>query len=499
MADQLAAVPEESATGFTADYPPRNIYLNRIRTVPVSGAPIRWTVFPRSQSGRHNGSSCSSDSGASNSNPSNKSSSGAAPAFAFAAEMEDHALMRIAREMVRDGYTQHMVQAFHDASPAPGNHALNNRFLDLDADWVLQIHDEHGLRRLLQEKPASTPQDFVERWIRAFTINVVSITELVFAFHETPAVARFGKASITQMLVVVDVIITILKAEKLQAVLDMFTCVCGASYMFTPVVISPEAQSTFNEISPSLERVAKSLSDVISSTMEEVRTLVEEDDSWAIEIPRGGGEIHNNTRFIMDCIASMTKAQISMQNSAPNHDARNLRDLKDDTIDYLEDMLLNKSELCSDPSLRYLFLLNNFYFVAQASEPSASLPPDLWFKPTPECEKYMDSYLGVSWGHVLSCIPKSNFHGPLHAVHRWINTSSLAKFHTAFNKTYQAQKFWKVPDPRLRSLLRETITNRVISAYNDYLKEHPELEKHVSGGSSSPTVLGEKLGQLFEG
>jgi hypothetical protein len=67
-----------------------------------------------------------------------------------------------------------------------------------------------------------------------------------------------------------------------------------------------------------------------------------------------------------------------------------------------------------------------------------------------------------------------------------------------FHKIYKAQRFWKVPDPRLRSLLRRTIINRVILGYRYYLKHHPELEKQVNGGSSSPDVLEKMLGELFE-
>jgi hypothetical protein len=111
-------------------------------------------------------------------------------------------------------------------------------------------------------------------------------------------------------------------------------------------------------------------------------------------------------------------------------------------------------------------------------------------------EKYMDSYLEVSWGPVMSCMSSSNFLGPLG---RWINTSPLAKFQSAFHKTYQAQKFWKVPDPRIRSLLREAITKRVISGYCDYLEEYSELKKQVSSGSNSPVVFKKMLTELFEG
>ena len=108
----------------------------------------------------------------------------------------------------------------------------------------------------------------------------------------------------------------------------------------------------------------------------------------------------------------------------------------------------------------------------------------------------MDSYLDVSWGPVLSCIPRSQFPGPFH---RWMSTVPLVKFESVFNKTYQAQKLWKVPDPRLRCYLWQAITERVVSSYRDYLKEHPELAEHVSRRNTTPNVLEEMLGQLFEG
>ncbi|KAF7004691.1 hypothetical protein CFC21_019888 [Triticum aestivum] len=296
----------------------------------------------------------------------------------------------------------------------------------------------------------------------------------------------------------VDVIAPVLRVENLRAVLDMFTCVSNASYMFKPVVISPEAQSIFSEIGGSLERQGDRLYEVLSSMMEEVRTPMEEDDTWAIEILRGGGGVHRNTRLMVDYITSMREACASTQNCAPSNNTVNLGDLIDDTIEYLEDLLLRKSELCSDPSLRYIFLLNNSHFVAQVSEPSVSLYLEQWseLNLTPECKKLMDSYLDVSWGHVLSCIPKSRFPGPIHC---WINTSSLTKFESAFRKTYQAQKFWKVQDPQLRDLLRRAIAERVIPGYRDFLEEHPELEKHIGRGSSSPEVFKKMLGELFEG
>ncbi|KAF7012059.1 hypothetical protein CFC21_026292 [Triticum aestivum] len=473
---RLAAVPELSSSAAS---PPRDgLYRDLIRTVAVSGAQRRSTILG------HSGSSYST---ASSSCPSNNSGHSSGSASAVALErLGNQELRRIAHRMVSDGYAHRMVEAFIRASPAPEfqfggipDHALTNWFSELDVDWVLQIDDELGLQRLLRDKPATT-QDLVDKWIRALTVIAASIIELVCAFYRTPAVTLFGKASITKMLDVVDVIITVVEAEKLQVVLDMFTCVCGASHML----------SIFNEIGGLFERQAKRLSEITVSTMEEVRTLVEEDDSWAIEISRGGGEVHKNTPLIMDCVVSMKNARTSMQNSAPSHNSENLCGVIDGTIDYLKDLLFTKSESCSDQSLRYMFLLNNSYFVAHVVSESSASPAYL------NQLHYMDSYLDVSWGYVLSCIPKSRFPGPIHC---WINTSSLVKFESAFHKTYQTQKLWKVPDPRLRDALRRAIIERVITGYRNYLEEHLEQEKHVGRESSTPEVLEEMLGELFEG
>lgn len=127
---------------------------------------------------------------------------------------------------------------------------------------------------------------------------------------------------------------------------------------------SHEPRSIFNEIRRSLGTERNKLCKAISTTMEEVRALMEDDDSWAIEFPQGGGAVHRNTRLMVGYIVSMTDALVSTRNSAPSHNIGNLRGLIDDTIKYLKDLLLRKSELCLDASMRYLFLLNNSYFIA---------------------------------------------------------------------------------------------------------------------------------------
>jgi hypothetical protein len=161
MSGRLAPVPEESMDGSTAAYPPRSIYRDLIRRVAVSGTQIRTTLFSHTQSGT-SGYSYSSNSGASYSYPSNNSgcSSANSALSAAASDFGTHELKTIARQMVSDGYTQRMVQAFeyggdpdgalenrflqlHVAHPDPAlvdpNSVLESWFLELDVAWVLKI------------------------------------------------------------------------------------------------------------------------------------------------------------------------------------------------------------------------------------------------------------------------------------------------------------------------------------------------------------------------
>ena len=67
---------------------------------------------------------------------------------------------------------------------------------------------------------------------------------------------------------------------------------------------------------------------------------------------------------------------------------------------------------------------------------------------------------------------------------------------TEFEKTYVAQKLWKVPDPELRRVLRTTIVDRVISVFIKFLEDGGVSASRVV---VSPESLQEMLEELFEG
>ena len=167
--------------------------------------------------------------------------------------------------------------------------------------------------------------------------------------------------------------------------------------------------------------------------------------------------------------------------------------------DIIEQMISNliyhlekKSESYSDPILRYLFLLNNSYFIQYQylAITGYSLPSDskIGIK---YCD-YRNCYLNVSWDTVLSCLH-------IKMTTLWFSKpSQLARFKSEFQRTCRHQKLWKVPNPELRKSLRKAIIDKVITGptgYRTYLETHPEQEKCGSNQQDMEDMVNE----LFEG
>ena len=74
--------------------------------------------------------------------------------------------------------------------------------------------------------------------------------------------------------------------------------------------------------------------------------------------------------------------------------------------------------------------------------------------------------------------------------------SAQRRFLAEFEKTYLAQKLWKVPDPELRKVLRTTIVDKVISVFTKFLEDGGVSASRVI---VSPESLQEMSEELFEG
>jgi hypothetical protein len=78
---------------------------------------------------------------------------------------------------------------------------------------------------------------------------------------------------------------------------------------------------------------------------------------------------------------------------------------------------------------------------------------------------------------------------------RWFRkNSALPKFDLEFEKTYTAQKLWKVPDPELKTRLRKAIVEQVIPGLTRCLEDN-----NVTSPGITPQEREEMLLELFEG
>jgi len=238
-------------------------------------------------------------------------------------------------------------------------------------------------------------------------------------------------------------------------------------------------------------KVAK-VAEGIWSTMEQIRmeSIDDGDDSSCSLDTQGSSDVHKATQFVVDYIRLLCSHYESVAAIVSKKGA-SLGDMIREIASSLHKMLVNISESFPNNGLRFLFLLNNSYFIRQ------KLIYGIFFSPQQnlaalfgkvEVEGYMEIYLQVSWAPVLSCLLNAT---PLCFGRKY---SLLPKFESEFQKTYTTQKLWKVPDPALRRTLRKAIIEKIVPGYANYIEDN-----RITTPKFSPPELIEMLEELFEG
>ncbi|CAL5048708.1 unnamed protein product [Urochloa decumbens] len=246
------------------------------------------------------------------------------------------------------------------------------------------------------------------------------------------------------------------------------------------------------------------LKEAILKAVEQVRIRIL---SSTDDHDKGTPGIREVTRYAINCITLLREHHVSL-NGIVHEAARSVRDqyhnaggtplfnmdgadpstiLILDILSSLQEMLARESQSFSSQSLQFLFLLNNVYFVRQQIHTASFLEA---YMPVLSriVHEHMQSYLEVSWVPVLACL----YDGPTTLC--FGRYSPLPKFESQFQRTYDAQKLWKVPDPELRKLLRKAIIGRVIPGYTIYMEDNS-----INIPRITPRELEEMLLELFEG
>jgi hypothetical protein len=238
----------------------------------------------------------------------------------------------------------------------------------------------------------------------------------------------------------------------------------------------------------------------------DLRAFVRSRSPW--RMPQGG-EVHPCVGFWMGYFRCMLRSRASLhlvvlggdggESPAPGA-AEGSRGLVAELVSCLEAALEENVAALAFPGLRQVFMLNNTHAVAHRAAGSGLrdfLPPE-WLRVREErMEGHIKGYMDASWAPVVSRLDGGGGGGLFtKQPARRRSRSPLSAFYAAFENACSAQRCWKVPDPALRGVLREAVSELVVPAYRRYLEEHPEV-KAAPGRNAEE--LEQQLSDLFEG
>ncbi|XP_052167276.1 uncharacterized protein LOC127784125 [Oryza glaberrima] len=377
----------------------------------------------------------------------------------------------------------------------------------------------------------------VRRAIQFFLLRRDSKTAHADYVQQVVQFARFTEESILRMLAFVDAAtLAVVEdddddhrvAEALPGMLQVYACISEAS----PTVLAmfkeasdllasgssrhgQEAQ-VFDGMDGIFLRKRKKLNDAIWDMMEKVRSSSLQDGCWQVSPEASASGVHETTVLMMNYIALLWRNDDVLTFILQDHHFSvfvshtqgfsSVVNLITDIISCLghklEEIASSLSNSILDPALRCIFLLNNWQLVLHRIE-SLDLPS--WAL-IDRCRtrRYIDTYIDVSWSPLLCCIfignssdtPRKKTYEPAFGFRRYL---SLENFEIEFRKTYAKQKFFKVPDPKLRQRLRQAIIQKIIPHYSMYLEERAARGMHNRPPKITPEQLKELLEELFEG
>ncbi|WVZ78413.1 hypothetical protein U9M48_026126 [Paspalum notatum var. saurae] len=452
------------------------------------------------------------------------------------------------REKEDDEKMKQMVQEFFGAPSADdcSTSVLQRWFTELGVPWVLHLaaaasaHDGAVAGTKLVEL---IPE--IRSWIRA--LAAICETTLVMAplfrpdcgsvgllprickeegsnIPDQSHFAQFIQSTMFKMLAFVDAIVASnAKNTYVQVFLtdspglyQKITALLGVRSALSRAIVnvgmsfnprpSAEVERIQGEILSHLSASEGNLGEAIWSAMEQIRTELintSSNDSLSSTSQGSSSDIHEATwsvlryiRFMMShhssmrAIASEAAARLGKEYVPWEGGVQLLESMIMETVSCVQGNLAKQSESFPDQGLRFLFLLNNSNIIRQhlrsSHHPSLKAYGTSF---TDKIEGYIKRYIHVSWAPVLSCLLNPT---PPSCFRR--NYTPMSKFKSKFQKTYTAQKMWKVPDPALRTRLHKAIIEKIIPGYTKYLEDN-----NVTAPKFAPHDMEEMVQGLFEG
>ncbi|THG11205.1 exocyst complex component EXO70B1-like [Camellia sinensis] len=401
----------------------------------------------------------------------------------------------IASAMILAGYETECYQVFNIARRNLFNEAMKN--LDFD---TISIEDVQRMQWELLEGEIGTWIKVVKQCATVLFPGERKLCDSVFSDNPSISAIIFSnlaRSVVIQLLTFADaMVLTRRSAEKLFKYLDMYEALRD----LIPAINESCSKDSGCELSSEISAAANRIGEAAVYIFCDLENSIKGDAS---KTPVPGGAVHPLTRYVMNylkytCEYKDTLEQIFKKNktlvrtvSLAKSDGP--KDKQSSTnnnqtagnesspfavqlmtvVELLDENLDAKSKLYKDPSLRYVFLMNNGRYILQKIKGSSEileLVGDTWYRMrSTVVRQYHKNYQRETWGKVLHCLGHEGLQVNSGKVQKQVLKERFKNFSMLFDEIHKTQSTWVVSDDQLQSELRVSVSAVVIPAYRSFL------------------------------
>ncbi|KAJ8439111.1 hypothetical protein Cgig2_027037 [Carnegiea gigantea] len=314
-------------------------------------------------------------------------------------------------------------------------------------------------------------------------------------------ITNLTKPVVTPLLNLAEAVsLTKKSAERLFKLLDMYEALTD---LMAALDTSKCSNSCISELKSDMLVTRRRLRETIIGIFDDLENSIKSD---AARSPVPGGGVHPLTRYTINYLGYACDFRETLQHiffiyqnkvdedetAKPNVNSSDQSSASDQSesesavpkkyadfaaelikiMNLLDDNLEAKSKLYKDPSLRYIFLMNNGRYVLQKIKESSEIlevmGDDFRRKRSSELRGYHKSYQRETWSRVLQCLNQEGLqvNGK---VQKTLVKERLKSFNQMLDEIHKTQSAWVVSDKQLQSELRVSISAVMIPAYRSFV------------------------------
>lgn len=430
-------------------------------------------------------------------------------------------LKRIATAMISAGYETECCQVYSISRRETFDEALSKLGFE-----KISIDDVQKMQWESLEGEIATWIKVMKQCTTVLFIRERNLSESIFS---EPSISRSLFSNLTRSVIIQllnfaeAVAMTKRAAEKLFKFLDMYETLRD---------LIPSIEESYseclNELKSEASATANRLGEATISIFCDLENSIKSDTG---KTPVPSGAVHPLTRYTMNYLKYACEYKDTLEQVFEQHQKVDQSDSDMDQIDsanmnndqlttkrspfsvqlitvmdLLDANLDAKSKLYRDPSLSYIFLMNNGRYILQKIKGSTEihqLMGDTWCrKRSSVLRQYHKNYQRETWSKVLGCLRDEGLqvNGK---VSKPVLKERFKSFNTLFDEIHRTQSTWVVSDEQLQSELRVSISTVVIPAYRSflgrfrqYLDAGRQTEKYVK---YQPEDIEAYVDELFDG